>query len=73
MFKQLDGFYPSLFIITLYTYYLVCRSPEEETSVEPTAESTMEEQEVAGRPPEAEPPLVGAHGMSFWMFIVVRL
>jgi len=33
----------------------------------------MEEQEVAGRPPEVEPPLVGAHGMSFWMFIVVRL
>jgi len=42
--------------------------------VEPTAESmTVEGQELTGLPLEAEPPLGSSRGMSFWMFIVVRL
>jgi len=43
--------------------------------MEPTVEAmTMEEPEGATQPLEAEPPLVTpSQGLSFWMFIVVRL
>jgi len=54
----------------------VCRSADADEPAGPTAESmSLEEQlEGTGRSLETEPPLItGSHGMSFWMFIVVRL
>jgi len=66
--------YLLIYVLTYYRW--VCRSSEAEASAEPTTEAvSMEDQEVGGKPGlEAEPPLItSAHGLSFWMFIVVRL